>query len=469
MPRSDADRYEVIAPLGKGGMASVMLARLTSVSGFERLVAIKELHPHLASEKKFVTMLLDEARVSAQIRHPNVVGTLDVYEHGETLRLIMEYVEGASLNDLVRLAAARGAVVPTDIALTIAGDSLRGLHAAHETRAVDGTPLHVVHRDVSPHNILVGTDGVSRITDFGIAKAVGRLTVTATNEVVGKLSYMAPEQFGDQPVSRQVDVRAIAVVLWELLANRKIYIAAHETDLLRKVIENKPDLLRRHNRTVPLALETVIMKALSSDLAVRPLDALEFAASLAKFPHAARDDVKAWVSDLLAELLEKRSVVINSMRSAEDTQADEAPVALKPHESNSQSASLTAGPVVQVTGAAAKRAQGRTWMWALGAIAAALTVTLASVALQDRTNVATLSQPDRTPVSKAVTSLRVEPAQNPPSAPDMQVLATTAPVPPTTSSVRHGTPAGAKHAHSHETVPLKASASALPVDPKRHM
>jgi len=185
-------RYETIRAVASGGMATVHLARALGAGGFERLVAIKVLHPHIQSEPDFVAMFLDEARLAAQVRHPNVVPTIDVST--DPLFLVMEYVEGPSLHAVQRDLRRQNKVVPLEVALRITLDLLAGLHAAHELTDSSGTLLNFVHRDVSPHNILLGVDGVTRITDFGVARAESRLSSTRGGQVKGKLAYMAPEQ-----------------------------------------------------------------------------------------------------------------------------------------------------------------------------------------------------------------------------------------------------------------------------------
>ena len=192
-------RYEVLAQLASGGMAGVYLARALGVAGFERLVAIKGLHPHLAHEPEFIAMFLDEARLAARIRHPNVVPTLDISDTQDAgYYLVMEYIEGDHLGALLQQASKPARACRSPIALRIIVDALDGLHAAHELTDEDGQPLNLVHRDVSPQNILVGIDGVARITDFGVAKAEVRLSTTRDGQLKGKLAYMAPEQAIDR-------------------------------------------------------------------------------------------------------------------------------------------------------------------------------------------------------------------------------------------------------------------------------
>ncbi len=214
-------RYRVVGEIARGGMATVYLARLTGPGGFSKRVALKMLHPHFAHEPEFLAMLADEARLAANIQHPNVVSTLDVLtpEPGQ-LAIVMEYIHGVSLSKLRRSLKAP---LPAAHAITIMTGALRGLHVAHELKDDSGAALGVIHRDISPQNILLGVDGVARVLDFGIAKAVDRSQNTNTGELKGKLGYMAPEVLQGGAATRQVDVYASAVVLWELLAGRRLF------------------------------------------------------------------------------------------------------------------------------------------------------------------------------------------------------------------------------------------------------
>src|ERR1019366_2190828 len=210
-------RYIVYGEIASGGMATVHFGRLTGVAGFARSVAIKRLHPQYARDPDFVKMFLDEARLAARITHPNVVATLDVVSEGEDLLLVMDYVRGVSLSQLSRIMRARGERIPPLIVSGVIAGVLHGLHAAHEAKSETGQRLDIVHRDVSPQNCLVGTDGVARVLDFGVAKAAGRLQTTRDGQLKGKLSYMAPEQIHGATVTRRTDIYAASVVLWETL------------------------------------------------------------------------------------------------------------------------------------------------------------------------------------------------------------------------------------------------------------
>ena len=193
-PRRKLDRYELIGEIATGGMATVYLARRSGVGGFQRFVAIKRLHPHLANEPEFVEMFLDEARLAALIHHPHVVPILEVGESDSGYYLVMEYVEGDTLSRLVARSMSAGQLPARHVMLRVILDTLAGLHAAHELRDDRGQLLGLVHRDVSPQNVLVGVDGSARITDFGVARATARLTSTGHGKLKGKLAYMGPEQ-----------------------------------------------------------------------------------------------------------------------------------------------------------------------------------------------------------------------------------------------------------------------------------
>ncbi len=254
-------RYETLRLIASGGMASVYLGRALGAGGFERLVAIKVMHPHIAHERDFVSMFLDEARLAARIRHPNVVPTLDVASDGTFI--VMEYVEGASLFAISRmLREEEGALLPLPVALRIFIDGLEGLGAAHELKGADGELLNIVHRDVSPQNIIVGVDGISRITDFGVAHARSRITSTRGGQLKGKLPYMAPEQLRSEPVDRRTDVYAAGVVLWELLTGAPLFVGDSDAAIACSILDGPPRSPRELNGAVPAAVDEVCMRAI---------------------------------------------------------------------------------------------------------------------------------------------------------------------------------------------------------------
>jgi serine/threonine-protein kinase len=218
-----AGRYVLGEAFASGGTGMVHLGRIVGAGGFSRVVAIKRLFAQVARDRAFREMLLEEGRLVSRIRHPNVVPALDVIEEQNDVYIVMEYVHGPSLAQLLNRAREAGEPIPIEIATGILEGVLFGLHAAHEARGEEGTSLGIVHRDVSPQNMLVGADGVTRLIDFGIAKAATRMQVTDPGVVKGKMGYMAPEQFLYQPVSRHSDVYASSVVLWEALTGRRLF------------------------------------------------------------------------------------------------------------------------------------------------------------------------------------------------------------------------------------------------------
>ena len=207
--RREVGRYVLFDAIAAGGMASIHLGRLRGAAGFNKTVAIKRLHTHLLADREFVTSFIDEARLASRIQHPNVVPMLDVLEADGELLLVMEYVHGLSFARVFRTLAAAGKRAPVAVVtVAIVADALHGLHAAHEATDERGEPLHIIHRDVSPQNMLVGADGGARILDFGIAKARGRLGGTASGVLKGKLGYMAPEQLlGSRSPAEQTSMR----------------------------------------------------------------------------------------------------------------------------------------------------------------------------------------------------------------------------------------------------------------------
>ncbi len=254
------------------------LGRALGAGGFERLVAIKALHPHIAAEPEFVAMFLDEARLAASIRHPNVVATIAVHE--DPLFLVMDYVEGPSLHLVQRELRKRRALMPLEVTLRVLHDTLAGLHAAHELRGADGSALELIHRDVSPHNILLGLDGIARITDFGVARASARLSSTRGGQVKGKIKYMAPEQVASEQLDRRVDVYAAGIVLWEMLTNEHRYQGESDAAVLAQIVMGRPRHPRELVPSIPEAIDAVCMRALAPKRDARFATAADFADAL---------------------------------------------------------------------------------------------------------------------------------------------------------------------------------------------
>ncbi len=273
--------YEVLLELASGGMATVSLARATDKRQGPPLVALKRPHRHLSNDKVFLTMIVDEARLASAIQHPNVVRVRELGFEGGMPFIVMDYVEGASLAELRRELGALGRAIDVRVAVRMVLDALAGLHAAHELRDDAGKSLNIVHRDVSPHNILIGCDGRSHLTDFGIAKAEDRIQTTATHEVKGKLAYLAPERVDKRRLCTvQSDVFSMAVVFWECFAGRRLFRGEEAVDVLQEVISGQIPTLTQIGAQIPPPLDDVIARALSRDLETRYATALEFAQAI---------------------------------------------------------------------------------------------------------------------------------------------------------------------------------------------
>jgi serine/threonine-protein kinase len=247
------------------------------VAGIPRPVALKLLHPHL-QERLWSEQFAEEARITAAIRHPNVVQLIELGEHQGSTFLVMEYVDGANLADVLERATATGSGLPLRIAGRVLADALAGLAAAHDARDADGVPLSLVHRDMSLQNILVGRDGVTRITDFGIARS-GSEGNTDTGTVKGKLRYMSPEQATASPIDRRSDVWSMGIVAWELLASRRMYGAASDAEILRELLTRAPPSLSGV-AAVPEPIAATVAMASSRDPAQRFSSALDFRCAL---------------------------------------------------------------------------------------------------------------------------------------------------------------------------------------------
>ena len=301
-------RYLLYGEIASGGMATVHFGRLQGAAGFARSVAIKRLHPQYAKDPDFVGMFLDEARLAARIAHPNVVPTLDVVAQGDELLLVMEYVRGSSLSRLLRTLTQRGERMPPRIAAAIIAGVLRGLHAAHEAKSEIGEKLEIVHRDVSPQNVLVGTDGIARVLDFGVAKAAGRVQSTREGQLKGKLAYMAPEQITTGSVTRKTDVYAAAVVLWEMLTGRRLFRADNEAKLLTLVLDSEILPPSKVVDGLLAGFDPVVMHGLDRDPGRRFESARQMAVEVEGVVGIAPPtEVGEWVEEVAADELRERA------------------------------------------------------------------------------------------------------------------------------------------------------------------
>src|SRR3569623_307128 len=232
-------RYVLHRQIARGGMATIHIARLMGDEGFSRIVAAKRLLPEFAEDSEFVAMFLDEARIASKVHHRNVVPVLDLVTTSDDVMLVQEYVHGVPLHTILRTARQHKQHIPVRVAVSIATQVLAGLHAAHETSDEMGTPLGIVHRDVSPQNVMVSIDGSARLLDFGVAKATMAAHVTRDGTFKGKLAYSAPEQL-EGKANRQSDIYALAVVLWELIVGHRLHGSAQgEAELVATVMSGQ--------------------------------------------------------------------------------------------------------------------------------------------------------------------------------------------------------------------------------------
>jgi eukaryotic-like serine/threonine-protein kinase len=320
-------RYRLFHPLAAGGTATVYLGCLRSGGGFARAVAIKKLHDHLARDERLVAALLTEARIVSRIRHPNVVSVLDVVaEPGQEL-IVLDYVHGESLSQLLRSEPD----IPLGVALRIVVDTLDGLHAVHEATNELGVPLLVVHRDVSPQNIMVDVDGRARLVDFGVAKALERPFTTNTSEFRGKLGYAAPEQIVARKVDRRTDVWATGMVLWELIVGRRYFGDADAPQIVYRICEEEI-VSPSDVRACPSPIDAIVRRALERDPDLRFGTAREMALALEKAgpPLADHREVARWVKRVAEARLDERTALMSEM----EVEARRAPAVL-PQENES--------------------------------------------------------------------------------------------------------------------------------------
>jgi serine/threonine-protein kinase len=301
-------RYTIHGELASGGMATVHIGRMGGDAGFNKLVAVKRMHPQFAKDPDFLAMFLDEARLAARIRHPNVVQPLDVIVEGSEVLLVMEYVHGEALSRLNRALRPLHEKIPLRIAVAIMAGVLHGLHAAHEAKSERGEPLGIVHRDMSPQNIIVGTDGVARVLDFGIAKAADQVHMTRDGELKGKLVYMAPEQLLGESVTRRSDIFSTAIVVWECLTGQRLFESDSSSPLAARTKQQKIDRPSEISPEVPPALDEVVLKGLALAPENRWATAREMALALEEaVPPATHTQVAAWVEKIAHKALAERT------------------------------------------------------------------------------------------------------------------------------------------------------------------
>ncbi|MBI5497833.1 MAG: PhnD/SsuA/transferrin family substrate-binding protein [Deltaproteobacteria bacterium] len=311
-------RYDIMERLATGGMAEIFLACERGLRGMERLVVIKKILPHLAVQQNFVDMFAQEARIAARLSHPNVVQIHDLVEDGDDIIIVMEYVPGSTLRELTEAAEELGRPIPPGAAVGMVVQACRGAHAAHELRDGVNRPLGLVHRDISPHNLMVTSDGNVKLLDFGIAKATEGLENTATGTLKGKYCYMSPEQCNHLALDRRSDVFALGIVLWELLAGTRLYKRESELASMQAIVNEDAPRITTLRPDVPAAVADVLARALVRDREHRTPSADEFRRGLVEAAEqsglsANEDVVAAHVRDTLGAQHEDRRAQVEKV------------------------------------------------------------------------------------------------------------------------------------------------------------
>jgi serine/threonine-protein kinase len=314
--------YELVLRIGRGGMASVWVARERGAEiKDDRLVAVKAMLTELADDPEFLKMFIDEVRLVRSIRHQNVVTVYDASEHDGIMYMSMEWVEGDSLHTVIAEAGKRRAI-PPELAVRIIADAASGLHAAHELRDIDGKLRGVVHRDISPHNILIGTNGIVKLVDFGVAKAVGRISdATRAGQLKGKFGYMSPEQALGRRVDRRSDIFSLGIVLFELTTNRRLFRGEHDVETLRLVISGEIPRPSEIDPDYPPELERIVMKALQREAERRYPTAEEFERDLRAYLKSQRivvpvSGIASILKRVLGDRIEQRRKAVRSALKA---------------------------------------------------------------------------------------------------------------------------------------------------------
>ncbi len=305
VPRS-LGKFTLLKKLATGGMGEVWLARAQPGGGFPERVVVKRLLEHLQEEQEFINMFFDEARIASALVHPNIARIYDLGEADGEYFIAMEWVHGVPLGEVLVRAVEKAEGIPPALTCRIVADAAHALDHAHTAKGPTGAPLGLIHRDVSPQNILVGFDGVSRLIDFGIAKAANKLVRTATGIIRGKYAYMSPEQAYDEVLDGRSDVFSLGIVLWENLCAQRLFKRETEADTLQAVVEGKIASPSRLARRLPKRLDELVMKALERDVDARLASAAAFAVGLEgiirrqRLP-ATHTHVATWLKELFPE------------------------------------------------------------------------------------------------------------------------------------------------------------------------
>jgi serine/threonine protein kinase len=320
-------RYKLLALLATGGMAEIHLARQAGIKGFERLVVVKKILPHLAAEEAFLEMFFDEARIASLLNHPNIVQIYDLGQEGDDYFMAMEYLEGESLSFMEREARKKERYMSPAVAAGIIAQVCDGLEYAHAFLNHEGQTMNIVHRDVSPQNIIVLFSGGVKLVDFGVAKAASQVHKTRAGSLKGKLSYLAPEQCLGKPVDHRTDIFALGVVLWELLTRRRLFKRDNEGATLNAVMNEEIPGIRTIRRQVPVSLEAVAMRALEKSPEKRFQSAGEMGAALRDYliktgEAAGTAEIAAFINGALGERAKNKKSMLEKLRTSDKKEVD---------------------------------------------------------------------------------------------------------------------------------------------------
>ncbi len=280
---SEQQRYRVIRRLASGGMAEVFVAESAGIEGFKKHVAIKRVLPQLSKKEQFIAMFLDEARLSAHLSHSNVVSVFDIGVGDGTYFIVMEYVDGADLKGVMDYTKKTNRFMPVEVAAFITAKICQGLSYAHELKTADGKPMQIIHRDMTPANVLITKYGEVKIVDFGLAKASSQLAESDAGVIKGKFGYLAPETVMEKPIDQRVDVFALGIILWEMLSNKRLFLGETDFQTVKQVRDAVIPPLKPINSSVPPDLERILHKALARDPEERYLNARSFGRDLTRF------------------------------------------------------------------------------------------------------------------------------------------------------------------------------------------
>ncbi|MBM4388726.1 MAG: serine/threonine protein kinase, partial [Deltaproteobacteria bacterium] len=276
-------KYQILDKIDSGGMAEIYRAKAISIQGIEKVVAIKRILPSICKNKKFVTMFLDEARLSMHLAHANVVQVFDLGRSEDSYFIVMEFVDGYNLRRIFQRANEVGQRVPLKIALFLITEMLKGLGHAHELKDASNQPLSIVHRDVSPANVLISRSGEVKLTDFGLAKAITQVELTDPGIVKGKFSYLSPEAIEGKTVDHRADIFSTGIVLWELLANRRLFLGRTEMETVEAIEKLDVPPLQLFNPEVTIDLENILRRALERKPKKRFTSAFEMGETISHY------------------------------------------------------------------------------------------------------------------------------------------------------------------------------------------